>query len=59
MDKEQDLKFIKGFAKIKIKAICARLKIHNGNIWTGKASAENIRRVKEEIQKEYLAINEQ
>ena len=57
MDKEQDLKFIKRFAKIKIKVICARLKIHNGNVWTGRASADTIRKVREAINSEIDLIN--
>lgn len=51
MDKEKDLKYIKDFAKITVAGICNDLKIDKSNLWAGKATAENIEKVKLEIKK--------
>lgn len=56
MTKEEDIKFIKGFTKITIKSICKDLNIDEYNVCKGTASAKNIRKVKEEIQKRYKDI---
>jgi hypothetical protein len=53
MDKENDLKFIKDFSKITIAGICKDLKIDKANLWAGKATAQNIKKVKLEIQRRY------
>ena len=47
----KDLEWIKAFSKIKIIDICRDLKINKPNLWTGRTSAENISKVKKEIQK--------
>jgi hypothetical protein len=51
MDKEKDLKYIKDFSKITVAGICKDLKIDKSNLWAEKSSAENVAKVKEEIQK--------
>lgn len=52
MEKEQDLKFIKQFSKIKIADICKKLKIDSANLWSGRTSKENVSKVKNELIKE-------
>lgn len=47
----KDLEWIKEFSKIKIMTICRDLNINKPNLWTGKTSAENIAKVKKEIQR--------
>lgn len=51
MDKEKDLKYIKDFSKITVAGICKELKIDKSNLWAGKATAQNVEKVKLEIQK--------
>lgn len=56
MSKEKDMNFIKAFTKITIKSICEDLKVDVFNLNKGKASAENTKRVKEEIQNRYSLL---
>lgn len=58
MSKDNDMKFIKDFTKITIKSICEDLKIDVYNLNKGKASENNTRKVKEEIQKRYKQLEE-
>lgn len=51
VNKERDLKYIKNFSKIKISEICRELKVEKANLYRGTASAEAIKKVKEEIKK--------
>ena len=51
MTKEQDMRYIKDFAKITISQICRDLKIDRINILNGKASSEKTRLVKEELER--------
>lgn len=51
INKKIDLDFIKGFQKITLANICKELKIDKPSIYRGTASAENIRKVREEIEK--------
>lgn len=51
VNKKRDLDYIKGFQKITVTTICKELNISKPGIYTGTASAENIKRVKEEIKK--------
>lgn len=57
MDKDKDLKFIKGFSKITIAGICKDLKIDKSNIWSGRGTAENISKVKNEIKKRIESLD--
>lgn len=56
MSKEKDMNFIKAFTKITIKSICEDLKVDVFNLNKGKASEENTKRVKEEIQNRYSLL---
>lgn len=51
MSKEQDLKYIKEFSKIKITEICREQKIDKSNLYRGTASAESTKKVKEELKR--------
>lgn len=49
--KEEDLEFIKAFSKLSVTQVCRDLGIDKSNVYTGKASAEVISSVAEEIKK--------
>ena len=51
VNKKVDLDFIKGFQKITLATICKDLKVDKPSIYRGTASAENIRKVRKEIEK--------
>jgi hypothetical protein len=51
MDKEKDLKYIKDFSKITVAGVCKDLNIDKSNLWSGKANALAVEKVKLEIQK--------
>lgn len=51
INKKIDLEFIKGFQKITLAAICKDLKVDKPSIYRGTASADAIKRVREEIEK--------
>jgi predicted transcriptional regulator len=51
VNKKRDLNFIKEFKKITVSGICKELKIDRSTVYRGIASAENIKKVKEEIKK--------
>lgn len=57
VNKERDLRYIKGFSKIKVSEICRDLKIEKPNVYRGTASAENIKKIKEEIKKRIEALD--
>lgn len=57
MSKEKDLEFIKKYSKISITAICKKIGANRGNVWSGRASAETIRKVREAITAELDLIN--
>jgi len=57
MSKEKDLEFIKKYSKISITAICKKIGVNRGNVWTGRASADTIRKVREAINSEIDSIN--
>ncbi len=57
MSKEKDLEFIKKYSKISITAICKKIGANRGNVWSGRASAETIRKVREAIAAELDLIN--
>lgn len=48
-DKIKNYKFIKDFSKITVTKICKDLDINRQNVFTNKASSENIAKVKNEI----------
>lgn len=51
-----DYQFIKGFQDIKLSSICKKYKINLSNIVSGIASEENMKKVKNEIIRELLAL---
>lgn len=51
VNKERDLKFIKSFQKITLAAICKELNVDKPSIYRGTASADNIKKVRKEIEK--------
>ena len=51
MTKENDLKYIKDFAKITVAGICKDLNIDKSNLWAGRGTAENVAKIKNEIKK--------
>lgn len=51
-----DLEFIKTFSKITVKGVCLNNDIKANNIWSGKASAEQIHKVRKGIEKEIAKL---
>jgi len=51
VNKERDLKFIKSFQKITLATICKELNVDKPSIYRGTASADNIKKVRKEIEK--------
>ena len=51
MEKEEILRYIKGFSKISVRNVCLDLKIHYPNVMTGEASKKNMLKVKKEIER--------
>ena len=51
-----DYSFIKGFQDIKLSKICKKLNINLGNIISGIASEENVKKVKNELIRELLSL---
>lgn len=51
INKKRDLEYIKAFQKITLASICRDLKIDKPSVYKGSVSAENIKKIKEEIQK--------
>ena len=51
-----DYNFIKEFSKIKLTTICKKFNINVGNVCSGVASDENLKKVKNEILNELLKL---
>lgn len=51
MDKEKNIEYIKHFSNISVKKICEELKVNRSNILNGTASAETIKKVKDELER--------
>lgn len=49
----EDLEFIRKFAKITIAGICKDLNINKSNVWRGTAKKDTIKKVADEIRKKY------
>lgn len=58
MDNNSDLEFIKNFSKITIKDICKKAKVNKANLYTNRASKENINKVKRLIESEIAKLYE-
>lgn len=58
MGKEEDLKYIKGFAKINVASICKELHIDKSNLWRGRSSVKNIEKVKKTIEEKLKELDD-
>lgn len=59
MDKievNEDLLYIKNFSKIKVENACKRLGIDKSNLWSGKTSKNNIKRVRRLIESDLAEL---
>jgi hypothetical protein len=52
MEINEDLLYIKRFSKITIKKVCKRLGIDESNLWSGKTSKNNMKRVRRLLEDE-------
>ena len=51
-----DLEFINKFSKIKVASICQKLKINRSNVYNGRTTDENLKRVRREIESEIAKL---
>ena len=51
-----DLEYIKKFIKISVPNICKKLKIDKSNLYTGKTTNINIKKVRQEIESEIAKL---
>lgn len=51
-----DLEFINKFSKIKVASICQKLKINRSNVYNGRTTDENLKRVRCEIESEIAKL---
>ena len=56
--KQQYLKYIKGFSKINISALCRDLNINRENILKGKASEETTKKLYNKLKKELKVLED-
>lgn len=56
MEKKENLEYIKKFSEIKVSKICDKLKVARQNIFTGKASDENLEKVRREIEEQIAKL---
>lgn len=54
--KMEDLEFINKFSKIKVASICQKLKINRSNVYNGRTTDENLKRVRSEIESEIAKL---
>lgn len=54
-----NLEFIKAFSKISIAQICKDLKVNKSNVWSGNASEDSIKKVREEIERRYEELKKE
>lgn len=52
----EDLEYIKKFIKISVPSICKKLKIDKSNLYTGKTTNLNIKKVRQEIESEIAKL---
>ena len=59
----EDLDYIKKFSKISIKSVCDKAKVDKANLYAGKTSKKNIKKVRKYIESNiaelYLLSNEE
>lgn len=46
----EDLEYIKKFSKISIKSVCDKAKVDKSNLYSGKTSKKNIKKVRKYIE---------
>lgn len=51
-----DLEFINKFSKIKVASICQKLKINRSNVYNGRTTDENLKKVRREIESEIAKL---
>lgn len=52
----EDLEFINKFSKIKVASICSKLKINRSNVYNGRTTNENLKKIRREIESEYAKL---
>ena len=52
----EDLEYIKKFIKISVPGICKKLKIDKSNLYSGKTTSINIKKVRQEIESEIAKL---
>lgn len=52
----EDLEFINKFSKIKVASICQKLKINRSNVYNGRTTNENLKKVRREIESEFAKL---
>lgn len=51
-----DLEFIQKFSKIKVANICEKLNISRSNVYNGRTSKENLKRIRKTIESEFAKL---
>ena len=52
----EDLEYIKKFIKTSVPSICKKLKIDKSNLYSGKTTTLNIKKVRQEIESEIAKL---
>lgn len=56
MEINEDLLYIKRFSSITIRKVCKRLGINESNLWSGKTSEKNMKRVRRLLESELAKL---
>ena len=51
-----DLEFIQNFSKITVASICEKLNISRSNVYNGRTSKENLKKIRKTIESEYAKL---
>lgn len=51
-----DLEFIQKFSKIKVGNICGKLNISRSNVYNGRTSKENLKKIRKTIESEFAKL---
>ena len=51
-----DLEFIQNFSKITVASICEKLNISRQNVYNGRTSKENLKKIRKTIESEYAKL---
>lgn len=51
-----DLEFIQKFSKIKVASICEKLNISRQNVYNGRTSKENLKKIRKTIESEFAKL---